>query len=73
MIGATLPPSFSLFTASTLRPLGAAAPAAPADARAWLDGLAVHGGPALRADVAADQRGLTVHQHAERVLSALLG
>lgn len=71
MIGAPLSSTASLFPAT---PFGS--PAAPAVARpngpAWLDGL---GGTAtaLRADVPADQRGLSVQQHAERVLSALLG
>ncbi|RTL36301.1 MAG: hypothetical protein EKK53_23070 [Burkholderiales bacterium] len=73
MLGAPLSPSFSSFTAPGVRPLGAAAPGQPADARTWLDGLALPGGPALRADVAAEQRGLSAQQHAERVLSALLG
>lgn len=73
MLGAPLPPSLSLYTAPTLRPPGGAAPTPPAHPQAWLDGLAMHGGPALRADVAADQRGLSVQQHAERVLSALIG
>ena len=73
MIGAPLPPSLSMFATPPLQPVGGAAAAQPADPRAWLEGLALHGGPALRADVAADQRGLTVQQHAERVLSALVG
>lgn len=73
MLGAPLSPSLSLFTTPAVRPLGGAASTQPASAQAWLDGLAMHGGPALRADVAADQRGLSVQQHAERVLSALLG
>lgn len=73
MIGAPLPPSLSLYSSPTLRPAAPAGGAAPARADAWLDGLALHGGPALKADVAADQRGLTVQQHADRVLAALVG
>ena len=72
MIGAPLSPSVSLFTATSLRPLNA--PSAPAHGGpAWLDGLGGHGAATLRADVAVDQRGLSVQQHAERVLSALIG
>lgn len=74
MIGAPFPPSASLFPATSLRPLGA--PAAPAQGRAggatWLDGLGAGGPASLRADVAADQRGLSAQQHAERVLDALI-
>jgi hypothetical protein len=73
MLGAPLPPSLSLLTTPAVRLLGGAASTQPVDAQAWLDGLAMHGGPALRADVAVDQRGLSVQQHAGRVLSALLG
>lgn len=72
MIGAPLSPSASLFSATSLRPLNA--PAAPAHGGpAWLDGLGTRGAATLRADVAVDQRGLSVQQHAERVLSALIG
>jgi hypothetical protein len=71
MIGAPLSPTASLFSATPLRPLGA--PAAAQGGAAWLDGLGAAGGPAtLRADPAPDQRGLSVQQHAERVLAALL-
>jgi hypothetical protein len=38
-----------------------------------MDGLGAGGGATLRADVSPDQRGLSVQQHAERVLSALIG
>lgn len=69
MIGA-LPPTASLFPT---RPL----PAAPAVGRAaglgWLDGPGGPGPATLRADVPPDQRGLSVQQHAERVLDALVG
>ena len=72
MIGAPLPSSASLFAASSLRPL--TAPAAPSRAGdpAWMDGLGAGGAATLRADVSPDQRGLSVQQHAERVLSALV-
>jgi hypothetical protein len=73
MIGAPLSSTASLYTAT---PFGSSA--APAVARStglgWLDGLGSHSAAAtLRADVAPDQRGLSVQQHAERVLSALVG
>lgn len=73
MIGAPLSPSASLFPATSLRPLQA--PAAPAShgGPTWLDGLGAGGAATLRADVAVDQRGLSVQQHAERVLAALIG
>ncbi len=72
MIGAPLSPTASLFSATSLRPL--TAPSAPAHGGpAWLDGLGRGGAASLRADVAPDQRGLSVQQHAERVLSALIG
>lgn len=73
MIGAPLPPSLSLYSPSLLRP--ASAPALPQAGRAasWMEGLGLHGGPALRADVATEQRGLSAQQHAERVLAALVG
>lgn len=73
MIGAPLSPSASLFSASSLRPLQAPAAPAPAGGPTWLDGLGAGGAATLRADVAVDQRGLSVQQHAERVLSALVG
>lgn len=74
MIGAPFPPSASLFPATSLRPLNApsAAPQGRPDGATWLDGLGAGGSVSLRADVAADQRGLSVQQHAERVLQALL-
>ena len=72
MIGAPLSPAASLFPATSLRPLNASA--APAQGGpAWLDGLGRGGAATLRADVAMDQRGLSAQQHAERVLSALIG
>ena len=70
MIGAHLSPTASLLSAAPLRPLQG--PAAPASGSAWLDGLGASGAASLRADVPADQRGLSVQQHAERVLAALL-
>lgn len=74
MIGAPLPPSATLFSATSLRP--STLPSTPALGRAggatWLDGLGAGGPASLRADVALDQRGLSVQQHAERVLSALV-
>lgn len=73
MIGAPLPPSLALYTPSALRPATAAQATRPAGAAAWLEGLGMHGGPALNADVAAHQRGLSVQQHADRVLAALVG
>lgn len=72
MIGAPLSPTATLFSAASLRPL--TAPAAPARAGgepAWMEGLG-RGGATLRADVAPDQRALSVQQHAERVLAALV-
>jgi hypothetical protein len=69
MIGAPFPPLSASLYATPLRPL--TAPAGPASA-SWLDGLGAGGGTSLRADVAPDQRGLSVQQHAERVLSALV-
>lgn len=69
MIGAPLPPTSASLYATTLRPL--AAPAGPS-AASWLDGLGAVSNASLRADVALDQRGLSVQQHAERVLSALV-
>lgn len=72
MIGAPLPSSASLLSPASLRPLDAPAAAARAGEPAWLDGLGTGGAATLRADVAPDQRGLSVQQHAERVLSALL-
>jgi hypothetical protein len=73
MIGARLPPSASLFPATSLRPLDAPAAAGRSGGLSWLDGLGASGAATLRADVAVDQRGLSVQQHAERVLSALVG
>ncbi|MGM9482140.1 hypothetical protein ACS5PN_13210 [Roseateles sp. NT4] len=74
MIGAPLSSPASLFTtAASLRPLGAPSAPAPGGGPAWLDGLGAGGAATLRADVAIDQRGLSVQQHAERVLTALLG
>lgn len=73
MIGAPLSSSTSLFSATSLRPLSTpAAPGLPGGP-AWLDGLGARGAATLRADVAVDQRGLSVQQHAERVLTALIG
>ena len=76
MIGAPLSSSASLFPATPLGPLSPLS--SPTVGRAggttWLDGLGTSGGAvSLRADVPADQRGLSVQQHAERVLAALLG
>lgn len=74
MIGAPLSPSASLFSATSLRPLDAPSVGRTSGAT-WLDGLGGlgAGGPAsLRADVAVDQRGLSIQQHAERVLAALV-
>ncbi len=69
MIGA-LPTTTSLFPT---RPL----PAAPAVGRpagpGWLEGLGEHGPTTLRADVLPEQRGLSVQQHAARVLDSLVG
>ncbi len=73
MIGAPLSPSASLYPATSLRPLDAPAASARNGGPAWLDGLGGGGAASLRADVAADQRGLSVQQHAERVLGALVG
>lgn len=73
MIGAPLSPSASLFSTASLRPLEAPAAAARNGGPTWLDGLGAGGTATLRADVAVDQRGLSVQQHAERVLTALLG
>jgi hypothetical protein len=73
MIGAPFSSTASLFPATPLRPLGAPAAAVPDRAAAWLEGLGAAGSAvSLRADVPADQRGLSVQQHAERVLAALL-
>lgn len=72
MIGAPLSPSASLFTATSLRPLDAPSAPGRAGGPAWLDGLGASGAATLRADVAVDQRGLSVQQHAERVLAALV-
>ena len=73
MIGAPLPPTASLFSVASLRPLGApAAPARTGGEPAWMEGLGASGGVTLRADVAPDQQRLSVQQHAERVLSALV-
>jgi len=71
MIGAPLSSSASPFSA-TSRPLNAPVAPARASEPAWMDGLG-GGGVTLRADVAAEQRGLSVQQHAERVLNALIG
>ena len=73
MIGAPLPPSFSLHVATALRPAAGLGAPQPAGHAAWLEGLGLSGGAVLRADVAAEQRGLSVQQHAERVLAALVG
>lgn len=72
MIGAPLSPTASLFSAAPLRPLGAPAAPARTGEPAWLDGLGAAGGATLRADVALDAQRLTVQQHAERVLAALV-
>jgi hypothetical protein len=75
MIGAPVSSSASLFAAASLRPLNAPAAPARAGEPAWMDGLGNLGGGGsvtLRADVAGDQRGLSVQQHAERVLAALV-
>ncbi len=69
MIGAPLSSTASLFTAQPLRPLTAPA---GATLTSWLDGLGGGSPASLKADVAPDQRGLSVQQHAERVLAALL-
>ena len=69
MIGAPLPSTSASLYAAALRPLTAPAASPPAS---WLDGLGSSGGASLRADVAPEQRGLSVQQHAERVLSALV-
>ncbi|MDR7270918.1 hypothetical protein J2X20_003576 [Pelomonas saccharophila] len=73
MIGAPLSPSASLFSTASLRPLESPAAAGRAGGPTWLDGLGAGGAATLRADVAVDQRGLSVQQHAERVLAALIG
>ncbi|HEY8878593.1 MAG TPA: hypothetical protein VIN03_13585 [Roseateles sp.] len=70
MIGASLSPLASLYPATPLAP---ASPLGRPAGPGWLDGLGANGPATLRADVPADQRGLSVQQHAERVLSALLG
>lgn len=74
MIGAPLSPSASLSSAMSLRPLNApsASGLGRPDGATWLEGLGAGGPASLRADVAADQRGLSVEQHAERVLAALI-
>lgn len=72
MIGAPLPPSVSLFSTAALRPLGLPPATAPQTATPWLQGLGATSGVSLRADVAADQRGLSVQEHAQRVLAALV-
>lgn len=69
MIGAPLPPLSASLYAASLRPLTAPA---GAPAASWLDGLGAGSAASLRADVAPDQRGLSVQQHAERVLAALV-
>jgi len=75
MIGAPLPPSLSLHLQASplLRPVAAPGLAQPAHAGAWLEGLGLNAGTVLRADVSGDLRGLSVQQHAERVLNALVG
>ncbi|KQW49637.1 MULTISPECIES: hypothetical protein [unclassified Roseateles] len=72
MIGVIPSPTSPLFSTAPLRPLTAPAAAGHAGGAAWLDGLGAGGPASLRADVAADQRGLSVQQHAERVLAALV-
>lgn len=69
MIGAPLPPTSASLYATALRPLTAPADSPPAS---WLDGLGAGSAASLRADVAPEQRGLSVQQHAERVLAALV-
>ena len=73
MIGAPLSTTASLFSTASLGLLGR--PAAPSHTSqpAWLEGLSAGAALSLRADVALDQRGLTVQQHADRVLRALIG
>lgn len=73
MIGAPLPSSMLLHPAASLRPLEA--PQAPGrlGGADWADGLGSGPAATLRADVPAEQRGLGVQQHAERVLAALMG
>lgn len=73
MIGAPLPSSMLLHPAASLRPLEA--PRAPGrlGGADWVDGLGSGPAATLRADVPAEQRGLGVQQHAERVLAALMG
>lgn len=81
MIGAPLPPSLSLHLPASplLRPaaaagLGQAAHTAhTAHAAGWLESLGLNAGTVLRADVSGELRGLSVQQHAERVLNALVG
>lgn len=72
MIGAPQSSTFSLFSTAPLRPLNAPAAPGQAGGAAWLEGLGAGGPASLRADVAPDQRGLSVQQHAERVLAALV-
>lgn len=71
MIGAPLSPSASLFSATSLRPLDTHS-VGRSSGTTWLDGLGAGGPASLRADVAVDQRGLSIQQHAERVLAALV-
>mgnify|MGYP003351031237 CR=1 FL=1 len=78
MIGAPLPPSLSLHLPASplLRPAAAAGlgqAAHTAHAAGWLEGLGLNAGTVLRADVSGELRGLSVQQHAERVLDALVG
>lgn len=64
---------------SDLSPPGSAWAGAPAAAASglvgpvrWLDGLAIHEGAAITADVPAGASGLGAADHAQRVLGALL-
>lgn len=70
MFGVSLSPAASLFPATPLAP---ASHLGRPGGSGWLDGLGAPGPTTLRADVPADQRGLSVQQHAERVLAALVG
>ncbi|MDT7837958.1 hypothetical protein [Aquabacterium sp. OR-4] len=63
--------------ASAHWPVPGPAPAAPGTAAAhapaaWLDGLGRGEAASLHADLTPELRGLSVQQHAERVLAALI-
>lgn len=70
MIGSTFSPSL-LHPAAAPTALRPVAHTASATAPAWLEGLGAPGA-SLRAEVPADQRGLSVAAHAQRVLAALV-